>query len=98
MKQTCTKAYLAETIHLQFGYTRSECLDIVQSVVDTISDTLASGDNVKIGSFGSFQIRQKTERVGRNPKNNAPAIISARQVIVFRPSRKLKAEINFQET
>ena len=97
MKHTCTKAYLAESIHKRFGLSRSECLDIVQSVIGQISDTLADGEQVKIASFGTFQVRQKKERMGRNPRNGTPAVISARKVVSFRPSRILKVEINSKE-
>ncbi|MDE0306251.1 MAG: integration host factor subunit alpha [Albidovulum sp.] len=98
MKQTCTKAYLAESIHRRFGLSRSECLDIVQTVIDNISGTLANGEQVKIASFGTFQVRRKKERIGRNPRNGTPAVITARQVVSFRPSRIMKVEVNSRET
>ena len=63
---------------------------MVDQVLDRISDSLVAGSEVKLSNFGSFKLRDKPERMGRNPKNNQPAKISARRVITFRPSRKLK--------
>ena len=98
MKQTCTKAHLAESIHRRFGLSRSECLDIVHTVIEKIADPLADGEQVKVATFGTFHVRSKKERWGRNPRNGTPAVISARRVVNFRPSRILKAEINSGET
>ncbi|MCY4460041.1 MAG: integration host factor subunit alpha [Albidovulum sp.] len=97
MTKTCTKAYLADSIHRRFGFSRSECLDIVQTVVEAISDSLAKGEEVKYASFGTFLVRHKEQRMGRNPRNGDPAVISERQVVGFRPSRMMLSDINSEE-
>ena len=98
MTKTCTRASLAESIHEKFGLSRSHSADIVQSIIDEISDRLVEGEQVKIASFGTFHIRQKNERTGRNPRTGTEAKISKRKVVCFRPSRILKTGINEVES
>lgn len=92
--RTITRADLAESIYEQVGLSRSESSDFVESILDLISSTLVDGENVKISSFGSFTIRQKDARIGRNPKTGVEVVISPRKVIVFRASHVLKERIN----
>ncbi|MCB1592364.1 MAG: integration host factor subunit alpha [Alphaproteobacteria bacterium] len=92
--RTVTRADLAEAVYQQVGLSRNESADLVELLLNEISKTLISGDNVKISSFGSFTIREKGERIGRNPKTGVEVPISPRKVLVFRASHVLKDKIN----
>jgi integration host factor subunit alpha len=91
---TVTRAQLAEAVYQQVGLSRNESAELVESVIAEISRALEHGDIVKISSFGSFAVRQKGERVGRNPKTGEEVPISPRRVLVFRASHALKDQIN----
>ncbi len=93
-ERTITRADLAEAVYAQVGLSRNESASLVEVVLDEIADTLIKGDNVKISSFGSFSIRQKGERIGRNPKTGVEVPILPRRVRVFRASHVLKDTIN----
>jgi integration host factor subunit alpha len=92
--RTITRADLAESVYQQVGLSRNESADLVEAVLEEISDTLIKGDHVKISSFGSFSIRQKGQRIGRNPKTGVEVPILPRRVLVFRASHVLKDRIN----
>ena len=92
--RTITRADLAEAVYEEVGLSRNESSDLVEAVLDEISDTLVAGENVKISSFGSFSIREKGERIGRNPKTGVEVPISPRKVLVFKASHVLKDQIN----
>lgn len=92
--KTITRADLAEAVYTQVGLSRNESADLVEVILDTIADKLAAGEPVKISSFGSFSIRAKGERVGRNPKTGVEVTIKPRKVLVFRASHVLKDRIN----
>lgn len=92
--RTITRADLAEAVYEEVGLSRNESADLVESVLDEVSNALIEGDNVKISSFGSFTIREKGERVGRNPKTGVEVPISPRKVLVFRASHVLKSRVN----
>jgi integration host factor subunit alpha len=96
--RTITRADLAEAVYASVGLSRAESARFVEDVLNEISDTLVRGENVKISSFGSFIVRAKTERIGRNPKTGVEAPITARRVMVFRPSIILKAKVNGKST
>ena len=91
---TVTRAQLTEAVYQEVGLSRNESAELVESVIGEISDALARGDIVKISSFGSFAVRQKGQRVGRNPKTGEEVPISPRRVLVFRASQALKHQIN----
>lgn len=93
-QNTVTRAQLSEAVYQEVGLSRNESADLVESVLEEISDALARGEMVKISSFGSFQIRQKGQRVGRNPKTGEEVPILPRRVLVFRASHVLKNRIN----
>lgn len=97
-ERTITRADLAEAVYAQVGLSRNESASLVEVVLDEIADTLIKGDNVKISSFGSFSIRQKGERVGRNPKTGVEVPILPRRVLVFRASHVLKDSINGKDS
>ncbi len=92
--ETVTRAYLSEALCEEVGLPRNECAEIVDTVLREISDTLTKGEAVKISSFGSFSVRQKGERIGRNPRTGEEAPILARRVVVFRASNVLKSGVN----
>ncbi len=91
---TVTRAHLAEAVYREIGLSRNESSDLVETVLREMSDSLARGESVKISSFGSFSVRQKGPRVGRNPKTGEEVPILPRRVLVFRASNVLKSRIN----
>ena len=91
---TITRADLAEAVYEDVGLSRNESSDLVASVLDEMMDALVEGDNVKISSFGSFSVKEKGERIGRNPKTGVEVPIKPRKVLVFRASHVLKDRIN----
>ncbi len=93
-KNTLTRADLTEAIYETVGFSRNESASLVEAVLDEVADCLVKGDNVKISSFGSFLVRQKNGRMGRNPKTGEEVPIDPRRVLVFRPSQVMKDEIN----
>lgn len=92
--KTVTRAQLSEAVYQEVGLSRNESAGLVESVLSEISDSLIKGETVKVSSFGSFYVRQKGERVGRNPKTGEEVPILPRRVLVFRPSHVLKDRIN----
>lgn len=91
---TITRADLAEAVYEEVGLSRNESANLVESVLDEVSKALIDGDNVKISSFGSFTIREKGERIGRNPKTGVEVPILPRKVLVFKASHVLKNRVN----
>ena len=92
--KTITRSQLSEAVYQEVGLSRNESSDIFESVLAKISETLANGESVKLSSFGSFSVRSKSERIGRNPKTGKEVPILPRKVIVFRPSQVLKNKIS----
>lgn len=92
--KTLTRADLAEALVSKVGLPRNESQDIVELVLKEISTTLSRGEGVKLSSFGSFGIRQKGQRIGRNPKTGEEVPITPRKVLIFRPSNIMKERIN----
>ena len=92
--KTVTRAQLTEAVYQEVGLSRNESADLVESVLGQISDALADGETVKISSFGSFFVRRKGRRIGRNPKTGEEVPILPRSVLIFRPSHVLKNRIN----
>jgi integration host factor subunit alpha len=93
-QDTVTRAQLSEAVYQEVGLSRNESADLVETVLEEISEALARGEMVKISSFGSFAVRQKGRRVGRNPKTGEEVPILPRRVLVFRASHVLKDRIN----
>jgi integration host factor subunit alpha len=93
-KKTLTRADLSESLHRNIGLSRTESADMVNSVLDLISDALVDGQSVKLSSFGTFMVRAKRERIGRNPKTGEEVPITPRRVLVFRPSQVMKNVVN----
>ena len=92
--RTITRADLGEAVYQEVGLSRNESADLVESVLSEVSEALVRGEVVKISSFGSFSVRQKGERIGRNPKTGEEVPILPRRVLVFRASHVLKNRIN----
>jgi integration host factor subunit alpha len=93
-QRTITRADLSESVFQEVGLSRNESADLVEVILGEIADALARGETVKISSFGSFSVRDKGQRVGRNPKTGQEVPILPRRVLVFRASNVLKARIN----
>ncbi len=92
--QTLTRAHLAERIYTQVGLSRNESAVLLEDVLARLASALESGESVKISGFGTFSVRQKGRRIGRNPKTGVEVPILPRRVLVFRPSQVLRACIN----
>ena len=90
---TLTRMDLAEAVFREVGLSRHESAQLVESVLGHISDALVRGEQVKISSFGTFSVRAKTARVGRNPKTGEEVPISPRRVLTFRPSHLMKDRV-----
>lgn len=91
---TVTKADIIEAIYEKIGYSKKEASDLVELIFETLKETLAKGDKIKISGFGNFVVRDKRARVGRNPQTGESIEISARRVLTFKPSQVLRAEVN----
>ena len=91
--KTLTRADLSEAVHLQVGLSRNESGQLVEAIINHISDALVAGEQVKISSFGTFSVREKGARVGRNPKTGEEVPISPRRVLSFRPSHLMKERV-----
>ena len=92
--ETITRADLSEAVYQEVGLSRNESADLVESVLNEISDALVRGEMVKLSSFGSFSVREKGQRIGRNPKTGEEVPILPRKVLIFRASHVLKDKIN----
>lgn len=92
--KTITRADVAETIYEEIGLSRKDSNDILDMIIDEIIQELARGNDVKLSSFGTFSLRDKRARSGRNPKTGVEALISSRRVISFKPSQTMRKTIN----
>ena len=92
--KTVTRADLCEAVYQKVGLSRTESATLVELVLKEITDCLEKGETVKLSSFGSFMVRKKGQRIGRNPKTGTEVPISPRRVMVFKPSAILKQRIN----
>ena len=92
-KGTLTRADLAESLHREIGLSRAESANIVERILAHMCEGLAKGQNVKISGFGSFVLRDKGERIGRNPKTGVEVPIAPRRVLTFRASQMLRDKI-----
>ena len=96
MNETTTRSTLSEAVFKNVGLSRNESATLVDSVFGEILKSLINGDDVKISSFGTFVVRQKKERIGRNPKTGQEVPITARSVVTFRASNVLKSKVNLR--
>jgi integration host factor subunit alpha len=93
-QKTLTRMDLSEAVFREVGLSRNESADLVESVLNHMSDALVAGEQVKISSFGTFSIRDKAARVGRNPKTGEEVPINPRRVLTFRPSHLMKDRVS----
>jgi len=91
---TITRAHLAEAVYQEVGLSRNESAELVEAVLNEMSEALTRGETVKISAFGSFFVRLKGQRIGRNPKTGQEVPIKPRRVLVFRASHVLKNRVN----
>src|ERR1700712_5904014 len=91
---TVTRPQLAETIYAQVGLSRNDSAALLETVLERMCQALEAGESVKVSGFGTFSVRQKGRRIGRNPKTGIEVPILPRRVLVFRPSQVLKAHVN----
>ena len=91
---TLTKADLVENVYDKIGFSKRESVELVESVLEHIKECLEDGENVKITGFGSFLVRRKAKRIGRNPQTGKPVMISARKTLSFRASPVLRKKLN----
>jgi integration host factor subunit alpha len=92
-QRTITRADLAEAVYEEVGLSRNETADLVEQVIDSVVEALAKGDSVKISSFASLNVRQKSQRIGRNPKTGEEVAIEPRKVVAFKASQQLKEKV-----
>jgi len=90
---TLTRADLSEALHHQVGLSRADSAKLVEQILEHMCEALAEGDNVKISGFGTFVLRDKGERVGRNPKTGVEVPIAPRRVLTFRASQMMRDRI-----
>ena len=93
-RKTLTRLDISEALYRHVGLSKHESAQMLESVLDQISNALIEGNSVKLSSFGTFTAKQKRERVGRNPKTGVTATINARRVVSFKPSKLMKERIN----
>jgi len=91
--KTLTRMDLADAVHGEVGLSRNESADLVESVLKHVSDALVRGETVKLSSFGTFSVREKSARIGRNPKTGEEVPILPRRVLTFRPSHLMKDRV-----
>jgi len=94
--KTLTRADLSEAVHREVGLSRIESAELVKAIIDAVAEAVVTGDRVKLSSFGTFMVREKGGRVGRNPKTGQEVPITPRRVLVFRPSQVMKTRINIR--
>jgi integration host factor subunit alpha len=92
-EKTLTRMDLSEAVFREVGLSRNESADLVENVLNHVSDALVRGEQVKLSSFGTFSVRDKNARVGRNPKTGQEAPIPPRRVLTFRPSHLMKERV-----
>jgi len=94
MRKTITREYLSNTIKKEIGLPRSESLKLVALILDNLSSSIKKDKILKLSSLGTFKVKNKNSRMGRNPKTGQSALISARSVVTFTASEKLKDRLN----
>ena len=92
--KTLTRADLTEAVYRNVGLSRNESSELVENILETMASRLEQGETVKLSSFGTFAVREKSQRIGRNPKTGEEVPIKPRRVLTFRPSHVLKDHIN----
>ena len=96
MRINLTKKNIVNALYMQIGYSKKVSENLVEDIFELILDNLIRHNKVKIAKFGTFILRKKSKRIGRNPRTKEKKIISERKVILFRPSKKLKKSVNLR--
>jgi len=96
MKKTITREYLANCIKEELGLSRSESLKLVALILNNLSNSIKKDKLLKLPNLGTFKIRKKNSRIGRNPKTGEESVITARSVVSFNASEKLKSRLNLK--
>jgi integration host factor subunit alpha len=91
-----TKIDIVEKIHQQMAFSKKDSADLVESILSIMKSTLGTGEKIKIAGFGTFEVKQKKDRRGRNPQTGEAIIIDARRILTYKPSNLLKTRINEQ--
>ena len=94
IKNTVTRADLAEALYREIGLSRTESASLVEAVIDQVIDSLIRGDDVKLAGFGTFSLRDKKERIGRNPKTGTTVALAGKHVPHFKPGKELRERVN----
>ena len=94
IRNTVTRADLAEAVYREIGLSRTESAALVEAVIDQIIDALIEGEVVKLAGFGTFTLRDKNERIGRNPKTGEEVAITPRRVLTFKPSQMMRDRVD----
>ena len=97
MRINLTKKDLVNLIYMQLGFSKQISENLIEDFLDTIVDNIKSEKKLKLSKFGTFSIRQKKSRIGRNPKTKEKKVISSRKVVLFKPSKEFKEFINIRE-
>ena len=93
-EKTLTRTDLSDSLVRELGFSRNDCAQLVESVLQHVSDALAAGETVKISSFGTFSPRSKTARLGRNPKTGDAVDLSGKYVPYFKPGKEMRERVN----
>ena len=95
--ENITRFHIAESIHNEFGLPKKDCIEFVSDIIDIIIEGLQNSNKVKIHNFGTFIVRNKKSRIGRNPKTKETKVITSRDVVLFKPSKEFKEFINLKD-
>ncbi len=97
MRINLTKKDLVNSVYMQLGFSKQISENLIEDFLDTIITNIKTEKKLKLSKFGTFSIRQKKSRIGRNPKTKEPKVISSREVVLFKPSKEFKEFINMKE-
>ena len=97
MRTNLTKKNIINSIYMQIGFSKKISENLLEDILDTLTDSLIKNKKVKISNFGTFTIREKKKRIGRNPKTKESKIISERKVVLFKPSKQFKYFLNINQ-
>jgi integration host factor subunit alpha len=92
--ETLTRADLSEALHNRMGLSRMDCANLVEAILDKMTDAIVENGSVKISGFGTFLVREKRARIGRNPKTGEEVMITPRKSLTFRPSNKMRERLS----
>jgi len=97
MRINLTKKDIINSVYMQIGFSKKISENLLEDILNTLIENLIKNERVKITNFGTFSIRSKKERIGRNPKTKEKKIISSRKVVLFKPSKQFKKLLNIND-